>query len=96
MRTISQASSSLLTTLTVMNRALYERVAAVGKLVLRGRVEVVNSIDDLNPHQMRDLGADIEGESMRNHPAFRAFEKERVLNDAKQKALLFTLGMGGR
>lgn len=95
MRTISQAGSSLLTAFAAATRTLHETVATYGKTSLR-RKGVVNRVTDLNPHQMRDLSADLEGESLRNNPAFRAYEKERILNDARQRALLFTLGTGGR
>lgn len=96
MRTISQASSSLLTVLPPAYRALHVMLLTLWKIALRRRVVTVNSIHDLNRHQMRDLDADLEGESIRYNPAFRAFEQERILNEAKQKALLFTVGMGGR
>lgn len=95
MRTISQAGSSLLTAFAAAFRTLSETFATYGTTSLR-RKGVFNTLADLNPHQMRDLSADLEGESMRNNPAFRAYEQERILHDAKQRALLFTLGTGGR
>ncbi|MCJ8508208.1 hypothetical protein MUU53_09820 [Rhizobium lemnae] len=96
MRTISSANSLAISAITQTSRAVYETIAMLTRAAFRRQVRVSNSIIDLNPHQLRDLNADLEGESMRHNPAFRAYEQERALYEAKQKALLFTLGMSGR
>ncbi|MBB4142658.1 hypothetical protein [Rhizobium rhizoryzae] len=96
MRTISHAHSLVISAVTETGRAVHETIAMLTRAALRRQVRISNSIIDLNPYQMRDLNADLEGESMRLNPAFRAYEQERALYEAKQKALLFTLGMSGR
>lgn len=96
MRTISHANSLVISAATETGRVVYETIAMLTRAALRRKVRISNSIIDLNPYQMRDLNADLEGESMRHNPAFRAYEQERALYEAKQKALLFTLGMSGR
>ena len=96
MRTISQASFSLISAIVEAGRAFSGAMAAMEMKGLRRQKATANSIADLDLRQMRDLGVDLEGESMRHHPAFHAFEQERILHEAKQRALLFTLGTGGR